>query len=131
MASRVRTASPAAISWSWRRDGLVDVPSDEGGGALIRFDFDYVVDLDYIVLIDVDLETVEFELTNEGIVVGTGHATDLGNNSAQVIDLTEFLGVTTLEISFSGSGGIAELEFHLSSTPAEQASWGFLKGIYR
>jgi len=111
-------------------DGLVDDPDDEAGGGSIRFDFDMVVDLEYMVIIDIDSETLDFEMDGPDGFVGAGSGSDLGNNSCQVIDLGDFQGVTGLEIVFSGSGAIAELAYHESETATRETSWSRVKAVF-
>ncbi len=111
-------------------DGLVDDPDDEAGGGVIRFDFDFVVDLDEIVIIDIDAETLDFEMSGPDGYVGAGSGSDYGNNSCQIIDLSEFQSVTSLEVVFSSSGAIAELSFTESDTKAEVNTWGGVKVLY-
>jgi len=108
-------------------DGLVDDPDDEAGGGVIRFDFDFTVDLDHIVIIDIDAETLDFELNGPDGYVGAGSGSDLGDNSCQVIDLSDFENVTSLEVVFSSSGAIAELEYRESDTAIDDSSWDRVK----
>jgi len=112
-------------------DGIVDDPDDEAGGCTIVFEFDYVVDLHHIVFVDIDSESVEYEASESGIVMGGDEGVDLGNNSVQVVDLTPFNSVDRLEVVFSSSGAIAELEFHPAAVANEDADWGGVKRIYR
>ncbi|MBC8367313.1 hypothetical protein H8E52_07885 [bacterium] len=111
-------------------DGLVDNSDDEAGGGVIRFDFDIVVDLEHLVIIDIDAETLDFSMNGPDGFVGAGSGGDVGNNSCQVIDLSEFRGVTSLEIVFSSSGGVAELAFHESEVSTEDINWRQLKARY-
>ena len=111
-------------------DGIVDDPDDEAGGGTIRFDFDIVVDLEHLVIIDIDAETVDFSMNGPDGFVGAGSGSDAGNNSCQVIDLSEFRGVLSLEIVFSSSGGVAELAYHESEVSVEDLNWGEIKTLY-
>ncbi|MBU0741648.1 hypothetical protein KKG45_14180 [bacterium] len=112
-------------------NGLVDDPDDEAGGCTVVFDFDFVVDLSYIVIVDIDFETVDFDLYEDGAHIGGDEGVDLGNNSVQVVDLTPFSSIDRLEVEFSSSGAIAELEFFPAAVADEDADWGGVKRIYR
>jgi len=57
-------------------------------------------------------------------------ATDLGNNSVQTLDLTGIGVFHTLEIVFSSSGAVAQLNFD-HPIAVEATSWGELKSMYR
>lgn len=111
-------------------DGLVDDPDDEAGGCTIVFEFDYVVDLISIVFVDIDSESVEYEVSEFGVLMGGDEGVDLGNNSVQHVDLTPFYSVDRLEVVFSSSGAIAELEFQPAVIANEDADWGGVKRIY-
>jgi len=56
---------------------------------------------------------------------------DLGNNSVQVVDLTPLFSVDRLEVVFSSSGAIAELEFADAVVPVDQSTWGGVKTLFR
>ncbi len=112
-------------------DGLVDDPDDEAGGCTFVFEFDYVVDLKRIVLVDIDSESVDYNSFEFGVFIAGDEGVDLGNNSIQEIDLTALYSVDRLEIVFSSSGAIAELEFTEAAVPTEKASWGSVKAQFR
>jgi hypothetical protein len=112
-------------------DGLVDAPNDDANGGTIIFDFDYVVDLQYMVIVDIDAESVTYETHEFGIFIGGDSGSDLGNNSIQVIDLTPFFSVDRLVVNFSSSGAIAELGYQEASVPAAQTTWGSVKSLYK
>ncbi|MBC8426594.1 hypothetical protein H8E07_20960 [bacterium] len=112
-------------------DGIVDDPDDEAGGCTIVFEFDYVVDLVSIVFVDIDSETVEYEVSEFGVLMGGDEGVDLGDNSVQHVDLTAFYSVDRLEVVFSSSGAIAELEFNPAAIANEDADWGSVKRIFR
>ncbi len=65
-----------------------------------------------------------------GKLTGTVDATDLGNNSAQKVDLTGNGGVTTVRVHFSSSGAVAELEYD-APVSVQAETGGRIKEYYR
>jgi hypothetical protein len=57
-------------------------------------------------------------------------ATDLGDNSAQTLDLQGLGSFNHLEVTFSSSGAIAEISYDIVIS-VEPKSWGAIKGAYR
>lgn len=112
-------------------DGRVDDPDDEAGGCTITFDFDFVADLEYIVFVDIDSETVDYDAFEFGVLMGGDEGVDLGNNSVQRIDLTPFYSVDKLVVDFSSSGAIAEIGYSVAAVPTEKATWGEVKATFR
>jgi hypothetical protein len=92
-------------------DGLVDDPDDERYGGTITFDFDNPVQLYEIVLIDVDMvEISTMKCYAGGRMMADVQPYPAGDNSCQRIGFGAEK-VDRLEVSFTGSGGIAELSF--------------------
>ncbi|QDV43205.1 Serine-aspartate repeat-containing protein I precursor [Stieleria neptunia] len=93
-------------------DGDSNDPDDEAHGGTITFTFDNAVRIDHIGLLDIDTNenggTVVTVLTNSG--QQSFNIAALGNNSFQQIpiDVDE---VTSLVVTFPGSGAITELKF--------------------
>ncbi|MCS7466785.1 hypothetical protein NZK35_09035 [Stieleria sp. ICT_E10.1] len=93
-------------------DGDSNDPDDEAHGGTITFTFDTAVRIDHIGLLDIDTNenggTVVTVLTNSG--QQSFNIAALGNNSFQQIpiDVDE---VTSLVVTFPGSGAITELKF--------------------
>ena len=112
-------------------DNLVDDPNDEAGGSTFVFEFDQVVDLKRIVFVDIDSESVQFNTFEFGVFIAGDEGVDLGNNSVQVVDLTPMYSVDRLEVVFSSSGAIAELEFADAVVPVDQSTWGGVKALFR
>ena len=112
-------------------DGLVDDPDDDAHGGTIIFEFDYVVDLQYVTIVDIDAETLDYGTFEFGAFIGGGSGSDLGNNSVQTIDLTPFFSVDRLEVHFSSSGAIGEIAFEPAAVPIENTTWGSVKNLYR
>ena len=111
-------------------DNIVDDPDDDANGGTITFEFDDVVIVTRMVIIDIDNESAQCNLENDGTLKGTVNGGDLGNNSAQELDLSGYGEITRLEISFSSSGAIAEMEYFPAPTPVENSSWGKIKQLY-
>ena len=109
-------------------DDVLDDPDDEGDGGTIRFDFaEGIVPVD-ITLLDIDNETASVSLSAHTLSIRVD-ATDLGDNSTQTIRLQGYGEFTSLEIVFSGSGAIAELEYEILLA-TEKESWGRVKARY-
>lgn len=93
-------------------DGDSNDPDDEAHGGTITFTFDNAVRIDHIGLLDIDTNenggTVVTLMTNSG--QQSFNIAALGNNSFQQIpiDVDE---VTSLVVTFPGSGAITELKF--------------------
>lgn len=112
-------------------DGLVDDPDDEAGGGVIAFEFERAVIVQRIVLVDIDYgETASVRLYNESGLAATLPAQALGNNSVQILDGTAQTGVLRMEVEFSSSAALAEIEYVLDTTPVAQSTWGAIKAAY-
>ncbi len=111
-------------------DNIVDDPDDEVSGGTIVFDFDDVVVVTEVVILDIDSESAQFILENDGTLKGTVNASDLGDNSAQTLDLSSYGEITCLELSFSSSGAISSIEFFEATVPVKETSWGKIKSFY-
>ena len=97
-------------------DGLVDDPDDEAAGGVITFDFDNPVTLHRIKLVDLDDGP-----GGSVMVCHSGNGTTsfpvptIGDNS--VIDYNiNISGVDQFQVTYVGSGGIAEIEFTPDTT---------------
>jgi len=117
-------------------DDVVDEPNDEGDGGMIRFLFHSPVVLFYITLIDIEAqparETGSIELYDGTSLVGEIPVVGLGDNCAITIDFENYSDpVTRMDVTFSGSGGIGELEYRPSTTATEPSSWGQIKRNFR
>jgi hypothetical protein len=110
-------------------DGIVDDPDDDADGGKIIFEWDAPTAPKRIVILDIDHETASVTVKDDVMSV-TVHASDLGNNSAQTIDLSAYPPTTCLEVRFSSSGAVAEIEYDVA-VQAQETSWGRVKGIYR
>lgn len=110
-------------------DQIVDDPDDEAGGGTIVFTFDAPVNPIRMVIMDIDSETAAVQTDSDTLAV-TVDASDLGDNSAQTVDLTGNAGVTTITVNFSSSGAVAEIEYE-QPVAVEAETWGRLKSQYR
>ncbi len=110
-------------------DTIVDDPDDEAGGGTIVFTFDSPVNPIRMVIMDIDAETAAVQTDSDTLAV-TVDAGDLGDNSAQEVDLTGNAGVTTITVNFSSSGAVAEIEYELP-VAVESETWGRIKSQYR
>lgn len=98
-------------------DGLVDVPDDEAGGGIITMDFDDPVTFCSITLVDLDDgggSEIRF-YDSVGTEIGTLDLMPGGDNSVQTIGGL-FPGVSTMEVDFVSSGGIASFAFMFCPT---------------
>jgi hypothetical protein len=111
-------------------DDIVDDPNDEAGGQFIVFEFDFPVIIDRITILDIDTETATVELKDLGVLAASVGASDLGDNSAQSFSLAGFGEITTIEIEFSSSGAVAEIEYHEAVVAVESISWGRTKARF-
>lgn len=110
-------------------NGLVDDPDDDLNGGTITFTWNSPTSPTRIVLMDIDNESASVAVSNNTLLV-TVDATDLGDNSAQTIDLTGYPATDMMVVRFSSSGAVAEIEYDVA-VQARQTTWGSLKGIYR
>jgi hypothetical protein len=110
-------------------DGLVDDPDDDLNGGTITFHWNTPTAPLRIVLMDIDNESAAVAVSNDTLLV-TVDATDLGNNSAQTLDLTGYPATDILVVRFSSSGAVAEIEYDVA-VQTRQGTWGQIKGIYR
>jgi len=112
-------------------DDLVDDPDDEANGGVYVFDFANAVQVLNVVLVDIDHdEWAKVRLYGINGLIGTVHASALGNNSVQSLVCDEYLGVLRMEIEISSSGAIAEIQYLPDMSPVEQATWGAVKASY-
>jgi hypothetical protein len=99
----------AENQWGLNRFGYVLDPDDEEGGGTIFFKFDYPVALDRLTLIDVDpIETAHFRAMRGAELVVEDAWPGKTDNARMTIGFGAEP-VTELEVRFTGSGGIAEL----------------------
>jgi hypothetical protein len=112
-------------------DGLVDDPDDEAAGGTIRLVFDDVVVVRHVVLLDIDAGGTTVEIDSEGNLRISATAANLGDNSAQTISLESFGGIEALEVVFTTSGAIAEIDYGVAAVPTREASWGAIKHRFR
>lgn len=111
-------------------DGLVDDPDDEAGGGIVTLTFDEPVVIFSIVIMDIDNESLSFNLTENGFLRGNVNASDLGNNSVQDLDLSPYGPVTHLVLDFSSSGALSSLEYFPASVATEDKSFGEVKSDF-
>jgi len=112
-------------------DDVVDDPDDEVGGGLITFDFDGPTTVLWVKVIDIDTEEGGSITLYDGVnLAGTAPLVNLGNNSYQMVDLANMGPVTKMEVFFSASGGIAEIEYR-RTTATESSSWSDIKKRFR
>jgi len=112
-------------------NGLVDDPDDDDDGGCITIEFDPGVIPLAITLIDVDEETAVIAVEADGVVV-TVDATLPGDNAVKTLDLQGLgTGLRRVEVCFSHSGGIAEIEYSPGTTSLTEGTWGAVKGRYR
>jgi hypothetical protein len=110
-------------------NGLVDDPDDDLNGGTITFTWNSPTSPTRIILMDIDNESAAVSVSNNTLLV-TVDATDLGDNSAQTIDLTGYPATDKMVVRFSSSGAVAEIEYDVA-VQTHQRSWGSIKGIYR
>jgi hypothetical protein len=110
-------------------NGLVDDPDDEVDGGQIILKWNSPTAPIRIVLMDIDSESAAVAISNDTLVVSV-NATDLGDNSAQTIDLTGYPATDQMVVRFSSSGAVAEIEYDVA-VQVQNQSWGRIKGIYR
>jgi len=112
-------------------DNMVDDPDDEVGGGMIRFDFDEPTVVIWVKIIDIDDGESASAYLYDGVnLIGSLGTIDYGENSEQKIDLMNYGAVTSMEVRFSSSGGIGELEYR-NTTGTESTSWGSIKNKFR
>ncbi|MDH3197347.1 MAG: hypothetical protein OEO21_03825 [Candidatus Krumholzibacteria bacterium] len=112
-------------------DGRVDAPDDEAGGGTLAFDFDELVTIERVVLVDIDAdETASVRLYRGEVLAVEISAAALGNNSVQTLLSGFYPAVSRMEIVFSSSGALAEFEYAPQPTPVETTSWGAVKATY-
>jgi hypothetical protein len=111
-------------------DNRVDIPDDDADGGSILFEFEKGISAASVVLIDIDSETASAELSN-GVLTITVKATDLGNNSAQTLELAGIGRFTTLKVVFASSGALAQMSYQTMPVSVDGASWGQVKARYR
>ena len=112
-------------------DGLVDDPDDEAGGGVIVFDFEQAVVVMRVVLVDIDYdETAAVRLYDGAGLAATLPAQTLGNNSIQTLYGEAHAGIYRMEIEFSSSAAVGEVEYVLDTTPVAQSTWGAIKANY-
>jgi hypothetical protein len=109
-------------------DGRVDVPDDEGSGGCITFDFDHNVVPLSITLVDVDPYSARLDFAGSMLRV-TADETFIGDNAVAKIDLPNS-GFQQLQVCFTASGAIAELEY-TTTTAVDEVTWGRVKSLYR
>jgi hypothetical protein len=112
------------------QDDIVDVPDDDGDGGSIMFEFAHGISAANVVLIDIDSETASVELS-DGVLTLTVKASDLGDNSAQTLELGGIGRFTTLKVVFSSSGALAQMSYQSMPVSVESESWGAVKAKYR
>jgi hypothetical protein len=110
-------------------DGLVDDPDDDLDGGEITFTWNSPTSPKRIVIMDIDSESASVTVEKNLLTV-TVNATDLGNNSAQTIDLSDYPATDRMIVRFSSSGAVAEIEYEVA-VQTEPKSWGQIKSIYR
>ena len=92
-------------------DGVVANPDDEAGGGILRFDWDDPVQVCLVTLLDVD-EGGGADVTTwlDGGLLETFHVDPLDDNNLQWV-LPELFPLDRLEVDFSGSGAVAQIDF--------------------
>jgi len=110
-------------------DMLVDEPDDDVDGGLIIFEWDSPTVVQSITIMDIDSESAAITVSNDTLVV-TVTATALGNNSAQVIDLTGEPATNCLAVRLSSSGAVAQITYDVA-VPTRKETWGRIKNVYR
>ena len=112
--------------------GIVDDPDDEEEGGMIAFDFDMEVVLQNIVIIDVDQGAVQMVEQGATLCVYV-EARDLEDNAVESVDLsgTARGSFTRIEIHFTGSAAIAQIEYQPLTVSVQETSWGQTKARFR
>ncbi|MGF1535850.1 MAG: CHRD domain-containing protein [Elainellaceae cyanobacterium] len=90
-------------------DGDASDPDDNASGGIIRFDFDEVVDVDSIDLLDIEEDGVFVQLFDlDGDLIEQVDVDPAGDNALQTVAIA-VEDVASLEVSFTASGAIAAL----------------------
>ncbi len=110
-------------------DNIVDDPDDERNGGVLLFEFDHLIVPISITILDIDSESATIDLIGDVLCVIV-NATDLGNNSVQKMSLQGYGQFNSLEVIFSSSGAVAELEYDVVVS-TEDESWAGVKAKFR
>ena len=111
-------------------NNIVDDPDDEAGGGILEIIFDDLSIVEEVTILDIDNETAVFTLMEGLILEGVVNATDLGDNSAETIDLSSFGYVTCIRLQVSSSAAVAEVVYTPQITPVETTTWGGVKATF-
>lgn len=96
------------------KDGLIDVPDDDGDGGLIVFDFKEIVDLESITAIDIEEKGGEIKLYNANQQkIKEVDLENYGDNSKQILALNT-RGVSRMTVELGGSGAIDDIVYCIS-----------------
>ena len=117
-----------SVGQQFQKDGALAVAALLHGLTCSFEDCQDIVPVD-ITILDIDNESAFIFLSGDTLNVQVD-ATDLGDNSAQTIDLQGLGAFHTLEANFSSSGAVAELEWDFTIS-VEEDSWGRIKNRYR
>ncbi len=106
-------------------DGNSGNPNDFSGGGLFRFDFDFLVRVDTIIIIDVEPDEmmVVTMFDSLGGVLSTFDVGGLGNNSYQELPINTD-NVKRFLIEFVGSGSVGEVRYSICSDRCTNAIAG-------
>lgn len=121
-------------------DGRVDGPDDDAAGGTISFNFNTPITIEAVTLVDLDdhannVITLKFDDGRPDVVIS---CPQIGNNSRKIVmtkeaDGSSCDGVTSMSVSFSGSGGIAGICFckpgNLDSGCINPSNQGFASTI--
>lgn len=112
-------------------DGLVDVPDDEAGGGIVWIRFSHAGRLT-LTLVDVDEDEAApvLHLFNDGRLVAVVEAENLGQNSAQTLELGEHGDVDAVRIHLDGSTSIGAIHLDVPQVGVESRSWSSVKSLY-
>lgn len=95
-------------------DGLVDVPDDNVSGGVLFYDWDSPVLLSSTTLLDVDISDPAGATCRTylgGVLVESVFVPGLDDNNVQTVLFNADMRVDQLQVEFSGSGAVAEVQF--------------------
>lgn len=95
-------------------DGLVDVPDDNVSGGVLFYEWDSAVLLRSTTLLDVDITDAAGATCRTylgGVLMESVFVPGLDDNNVQTVQFNADMRVDELQVEFSGSGAVAEVQF--------------------
>ena len=106
-------------------DNDANDPDDNYNGGVLIFDFDNPVMIDEVGILDIDSSGNHIDLfDSSGALISSTTITEVGNNGVGRVAL-DALGVSKMEIHFTGSGAVTDIEFCRDGAPIAPAPTRF------